>query len=469
MYFFSRKLFFFDHHAIPGENPKVSKRPERKVLFFSPGKKKRFKRFRTPCYSIPPRTTLFTVHTHPTPRLLSLWSILRSGVTLTPLYHSTRPTHMSDSEDDGSTSFEAVGLQSELLRGVVFSTPTRVQQQSLAAICRGADVVLCASSGSGKATAMAIGMLHQVDWSLMACQALILTSTREVAMHLSRTVCDIGTHLEPTAFCLAVVGGTSPADTVRLLRKQPRVVVGTPGRVHMFLEDGALLTEALSYFCLRDADEILERGFGENVEGVLRFVPQTAQKCVTTRYLPMEAQKIVKRMTTQPLILKIQPIETLCETSHFYCFGGVDKVVEVLEGLCALIVCVQHGAAVALCEELKERGVTAELVAPKRGESSISFSPAVRAVVSTAFNAGKVHHSRRRHVIFLDVPEPFLYRTVVSHPQRRTHKRLSICLLAHNIDRSVLTPLETLCGIPFTILPEDLSGHLGRERESGKY
>ena len=141
--------------------------------------------------------------------------------------------NMATTETSGSTeNFDELGIQESILRGVYaygFEKPSQIQVKAIPHLIAGKDIVAQAQSGTGKTGAFSIGALSKVDDSLEKTQLLILTPTRELADQVYNVVKEISSY---TKIRLAkCVGGTNVSMCGEELRKNPQVVIGTPGRI----------------------------------------------------------------------------------------------------------------------------------------------------------------------------------------------------------------------------------------------
>nr|ACU24597.1 unknown [Glycine max] len=155
------------------------------------------------------------------------------------------------SYDEVCESFDAMGLQENLLRGIYaygFEKPSAIQQRGIVPFCKGLDVIRQAQSGAGKTATFCSGVLQQLDYSLVECQALVLAPTRELAQQIEKVMRALGDYLGVKVH--ACVGGTSVREDQRILSSGVHVVVGTPGRVFDMLRSNhcALITSGCLYW-----------------------------------------------------------------------------------------------------------------------------------------------------------------------------------------------------------------------------
>lgn len=146
---------------------------------------------------------------------------------------------------------------------VGFEKPSAIQQRGIVPFIKGLDVIQQAQSGTGKTATFCSGILQQLDYGLVECQALVLAPTRELAQQIEKVMRALGDYLGVKVH--ACVGGTSVREDQRILSSGVHVVVGTPGRVFDMLRRQSLRPDYIKMFVLDEADEMLSRGFKDQV------------------------------------------------------------------------------------------------------------------------------------------------------------------------------------------------------------
>jgi translation initiation factor 4A len=149
------------------------------------------------------------------------------------------------------------------LCSIGFEKPSAIQQRGIVPFCKGLDVIQQAQSGTGKTATFCSGILQQLDYGLVECQALVLAPTRELAQQIEKVMRALGDYLGVKVH--ACVGGTSVREDQRILASGVHVVVGTPGRVFDMLRRQSLRPDNIKMFVLDEADEMLSRGFKDQV------------------------------------------------------------------------------------------------------------------------------------------------------------------------------------------------------------
>nr|XP_011470735.1 PREDICTED: eukaryotic initiation factor 4A-9 [Fragaria vesca subsp. vesca] len=240
------------------------------------------------------------------------------------------------SYDEVYDSFDNMGLQENLLRGIYaygFEKPSAIQQRGIVPFIKGLDVIQQAQSGTGKTATFCSGILQQLDYSLLDCQALVLAPTRELAQQIEKVMRALGDYLGVKVH--ACVGGTSVREDQRILSSGVHAVVGTPGRVFDMLRRQSLRPDHIKMFVLDEADEMLSRGFKDQIYDIFQLLPPKIQVGVFSATMPPEALEITRKFMNKPVRILVKRDElTLEGIKQFYV--NVDKEDWKLDTLCDL-------------------------------------------------------------------------------------------------------------------------------------
>ncbi|MCD7469786.1 hypothetical protein HAX54_009034 [Datura stramonium] len=177
------------------------------------------------------------------------------------------------------TSFAEMGIKDDLLRGIYqygFEKPSAIQQRAVLPIISGRDVIAQAQSGTGKTSMIALTVCQVVDTKNSEVQALILSPTRELAAQTEKVILAIGDYINIQAH--ACIGGKSVGEDIRKLEHGVQVVSGTPGRVCDMIKRRTLRTRAIKLLVLDESDEMLSRGFKDQIYDVYRYLPPELQE-----------------------------------------------------------------------------------------------------------------------------------------------------------------------------------------------
>jgi len=246
-------------------------------------------------------------------------------------------------------NFDNMGLTEDLLRGIYaygFEKPSAIQQRAILPLCKGIDIIAQAQSGTGKTATFTIGILSRLDFSQTECQALIIAPTRELAQQIQKVVLALGDYLNVR--CHACIGGTRVRDDISKLQSGVHIVVGTPGRVYDMLCRRVLRPDAIKMFVLDEADEMLSRGFKDQIYDIFQVLPSKVQVGLFSATMPPEALEITQRFMNQPVRILVKRDElTLEGIKQFYV--AVEKEEWKLDTLCDLYDTLNITQAVIFC------------------------------------------------------------------------------------------------------------------------
>ncbi|KAK3829422.1 MAG: P-loop containing nucleoside triphosphate hydrolase protein [Linnemannia elongata] len=222
--------------------------------------------------------------------------------------------------DEIVDNFDNMNLSPELLRGIYaygFERPSTIQQRAILPVIKGHDVIAQAQSGTGKTATFSISALQKLDLSIPQCQALILAPTRELAQQIQKVVIALGDFMKVQ--CHACIGGTNVREDMKTLEAGAQVVVGTPGRVFDMINRGALKTDHMKMFILDEADEMLSRGFKDQIYDVFQRLPPSTQVVLLSATMPAEVMEVTTKFMRDPIRILVKKDElTLEGIKQFY-------------------------------------------------------------------------------------------------------------------------------------------------------
>ena len=206
--------------------------------------------------------------------------------------------------------FTELGLSPEILKAVDkmgFEEASPIQAAVIPTILEGRDVVGMSSTGSGKTVAFAIPAIEKVDPKLRAVQILILCPTRELAVQVAEETGKIAL-FKRGVMGVPIYGGQSYDRQYRALEAGAQVVIGTPGRVMDHMERGTLKLGSLKMVILDETDRMLDMGFRDDIEHILKAVPATRQLLFFSATIPRMIQDLIGRYSKDPAWIKIESV-----------------------------------------------------------------------------------------------------------------------------------------------------------------
>ncbi|MBS1771651.1 MAG: DEAD/DEAH box helicase [Bacteroidetes bacterium] len=199
-------------------------------------------------------------------------------------------------------SFSSLSLREELTRAVSdmgFETPTPIQQKVIPQLLsQPSDIIGLAQTGTGKTAAFGLPLLHHTDVAQKHVQALVLSPTRELCMQIQEEFKKYGYYMRGLR-TTAVYGGVPIGGQIREVKAHPQVIVATPGRLIDLLERKALSLEHVQYVVLDEADEMLNMGFREDIEFILKNTPNRQYTWLFSATMNNDVRNIAKRFMSK--------------------------------------------------------------------------------------------------------------------------------------------------------------------------
>jgi ATP-dependent RNA helicase DeaD len=234
------------------------------------------------------------------------------------------------------TAFADLGLSEptlQALQDVGYEQPSPIQEQAIPVLLQGQDIIGQAQTGSGKTAAFGLPIIEQVDPDVPEVQALVLTPTRELCIQVTQALRVYGARKGVDV--VAVFGGAPIRSQQAQLRGGGHIVVGTVGRVQDLISRASLHLTECRFVVLDEADEMLDLGFLEDVEKILRLTPNGRQTALFSATMPPEIRKLADRYLYHPVTVKVKAATLTVDTVEQFRVevkpaDKADKLVEVL-------------------------------------------------------------------------------------------------------------------------------------------
>jgi len=370
-------------------------------------------------------------------------------------------------------SFDDYDLDENLLRGIYsygFEKPSAIQQRGIKPILDGRDTIGQAQSGTGKTATFAIGSLARLNPDVRATQALILAPTRELAQQIQKVALALGDYMRIK--CHACIGGTSVRDDIEKLREGQHLVVGTPGRVLDMVGKRNLRVDDLLIFVLDEADEMLSRGFKDQIYDIFKCLPPDVQVCLFSATMAPEILDMTSKFMRDAVRILVKKDElTLEGIRQFYV--AIEKEEWKLDTLCdlyetltitqAIIYCNTRRKVDFLADQLAKRDFTistmhAELDQKERDLVMREFrSGSSRVLISTDLLARGIDVQQVSLVINYDLPqnmENYLHR--IGRSGRFGRKGVAINFVTNN-DVRTMKDIERYYHTQIEEMPMDIA------------
>jgi len=212
--------------------------------------------------------------------------------------------------------FSELGISAEVLKAIDelgFEQASPIQAEAIPVLMTGRDVVGQSQTGSGKTAAFGIPAIEKVDLHLKAVQALILCPTRELAVQVSEELHKLAS-FKRGLHALPIYGGQSYERQFAGLRAGAQIVIGTPGRVMDHMRRGTLRLDQTKMVVLDEADVMLDMGFHDDIELILKAVPKERQTVFFSATLPRPIQELIRKYSREPQTVRIEQKELTVPT-----------------------------------------------------------------------------------------------------------------------------------------------------------
>jgi len=274
-------------------------------------------------------------------------------------------------EEETGPTFADLGLGDELLASITavgFKTPTEIQSATIPVLLDGKDVIAQAQTGSGKTAAFGLPIIESIEARDRRIQALVLCPTRELAIQVSEALESLGRHKRIET--LAIYGGQAYERQFRGLHRGVHIVVGTPGRVMDHMRRGTLHLDDLKFFVLDEADEMLDMGFVDDIETILKEVPAERQTALFSATMPPRIADLANTYMNNPQRISVRgkqmTVAEINQSSYEFPRGRkVEALARILEAenpTSAIIFCRTKRSVDELGETLNSRGFSAEMI-----------------------------------------------------------------------------------------------------------
>ncbi|MDG5472833.1 DEAD/DEAH box helicase [Jeotgalibacillus sp. ET6] len=212
------------------------------------------------------------------------------------------------------TLFSELPISPAILKSIKrmgFEEATPIQSGTIPLSVEGRDIIGQAQTGTGKTAAFGIPMLEKIDAKSPNIQGLIIAPTRELAIQVSEELYRIGS--DKRVRVLSVYGGQDIQRQIRAMKKNPHIIVGTPGRLLDHINRRTLKLENVNTLVLDEADEMLNMGFIDDIESILKNVPSTRQTLLFSATMPGPIRKIAERFMSNPETVSVKAKEMTVE------------------------------------------------------------------------------------------------------------------------------------------------------------
>ncbi len=391
--------------------------------------------------------------------------------------------------------FGELKLSREVFKAVSdmgFEEPSPIQAQVIPVILDEKDVLGQAQTGTGKTAAFGIPIVEMINPRLHQVQAIILAPTRELAIQVAEELAKIGKHRHIKT--VPIYGGQPIDRQIRALRFGVHIVIGTPGRVLDHLKRGTMRLEQVKFVVLDEADEMLDMGFIDDIETILKSTPEERQTLLFSATMPMEIKKLASKFMHSPVTVSVsrdeltvpQIDQVFYEAKEKSKVDALSRIIDMEDIRQAIIFCRTKRGVDELVAALESRGYFAnglhgDLSQTQRDRVMKRFREGkAELLVATDVAARRLDIENVTHVINYDIPqdpESYVHRigrtgragkrgqaVTIIVPREYRQLRLIEKLVKTNIRRENLPTQADLAERQL----ETLRGHLVNMIEDGK-
>ena len=359
------------------------------------------------------------------------------------------------------TTFQEIGLNPSIQQAIAelgFVTPTPVQQQAIPQILGSEqDLIALAQTGTGKTAAFGLPILDQLSVESRTVQAIILCPTRELCLQITKDLEVFSKHLG-NVMIQAVYGGADAQKQINGLKKNPQIVVGTPGRTLDLINRKALKINHVNWVVLDEADEMLNMGFREDIDSILETTPREKQTLLFSATMPKEVRRIASEYMHKPVEISIgKTNEASNNVEHQYFmvrandrYLALKRIADINPDVYGIVFCRTRRETKDVADALIQDGYNADAL---HGDLSQAQRDTVmdkfrrkqlQLLVATDVAARGIDVTELTHVINYNLPDdPEVYVHRSGRTGRAGNKGISI-IIAHSREGRRIKDLEKL-------------------------
>ncbi|MCU0386279.1 MAG: DEAD/DEAH box helicase [Flavihumibacter sp.] len=366
-------------------------------------------------------------------------------------------------------TFDGLGLDEQLVKATTalgFVNPTPIQEKAIPILLSGTtDLVGLAQTGTGKTAAFGLPLLQLISTTDKYPQALVVCPTRELCMQIV-TEMELFKKFKTSINLVAVYGGTSIGAQIRDIKRGVQIVVATPGRLIDLIERKAINLEQIKYVVLDEADEMLNMGFQDDIEFILKNTPKRESTWLFSATMPPEIKKVSKRYMNDPKEVQVGKVNTANKnidhqyyiTSAQHRYEALKRLIDFNPGMYGIIFTRTKLDAQDIAEKLTREGydidaLHGDLTQAQRDKVMGQFrDKSLQLLIATDVAARGIDVKEITHVINYELPDDI---EVYTHRSGRTGRagKTGICMsIVHSRETFRLRQIEKIVQAPFNKL-----------------
>lgn len=345
-------------------------------------------------------------------------------------------------------TFADLGLSAEILKAVEakgYTTPSLIQSQVIpVALKTDKDIIGQAQTGSGKTAAFGLPILDRINFKSDDLEAIILTPTRELAIQVADELRSFSVVNQDQITLL--YGGQNIRTEMAALRRNPKIVVGTPGRIKDHLSKNRLDLSKIKYFVLDEADEMLNVGFKEEIEEILEYSPAEKKVFLFSATMPPFIMGLVKKYLGEYELIAVKKenltndniTQQYYEVPRGHKFDVLCRIIDITPDFYGIIFCRTKAETDEVASKLSQRGYLAEAIhgdieqAMREKVLNRFKAKAIKVLVATDVAARWIDVNDLSHVVNFELPDnPETYTHRIGRTGRAGKKGNAISLVSN--------------------------------------
>ena len=365
------------------------------------------------------------------------------------------------------SKFIDLGLSDDILKAIEkmgFEEPTPIQEEVIPKLIENPkDIIALAQTGTGKTAAFGLPLLEMIDTSLNHTQALILAPTRELGQQIADQLEKFSAFM-PRVNMLAVYGGVSIQNHLRALKKPVHIIIATPGRLIDLINRRAIKLQNIGFMILDEADEMLNMGFKEDIDEILKTTPEEKLTWLFSATMPREIRRIVDKYMNDPIEAAMDSKQVVnANIDHQFVITKasgkteiIKRFLDVNENMRGIIFCRTKRETQEVAEQLSRAGYRADALNGDMSQSQrdrvmkLFKQKQLQILVATDVAARGIDVSDLSHVIHHKLPDDLPFYTHRSGRTARAGKKGISLVLVTAHERRRLSFFERKLGISFS-------------------
>ncbi len=362
--------------------------------------------------------------------------------------------------------FSELGLSQEIVSALTdlgYEKPTIIQEKAIPQILSSQDDLKAfAQTGTGKTAAFSLPIIEQIDSKNKNVQAIILSPTRELAIQIGKNIQEFSKNLK-NIHVTTVYGGASIDDQIRSLKRGSQIVVGTPGRTVDLIKRKQLKLENIRWVVLDEADEMLNMGFKEDLDQVLKVTPKGKQTLLFSATFPREVDAIAKNYMSKPVEISAGKKNAGADkVSHEYYivsernrYPALKRLADVNPDIYGIVFCRTRRETKDVASKLIDDGYNADALHGDLSQAQRDIvmekfrAKHLQLLIATDVAARGLDVNSLTHVINYKLPDQAENYTHRSGRTGRAGKEGISIALINNREKNALKPIEKKIGKKF--------------------